>query len=414
MSLFPPPDKLPTGVTVAWSREAKPGFGNPKLIHDRFWKPFNTVTIPLLSPAEFYADALAAARDSQTLRELEQTLEEKFQLRREELAQSFETIRKDASRGTEVGRAARDAGKHGSLSSFARAVGGLVFGWDQVHAGDFALNLDYLLPRNHWKRTRTPEHMAETQVDPFHALATMFPNYDDPNDWYITPDEARGGECSSTVDNTLQCKSRLRARASDELQDTSGHKRTTSQLSTVETQPDVGRSSQIPVQSSVFQTSTALFITEEPVALKNEKNIKHFSSSPHDDEVQTANRDSSDAEKPQLLDCLGAISPSNTTANHSVSAHSSVTTPPTSPPADSQKALDNKSSGSEKRMDCPSSNTRETSQPETAIDGKEEAKPQPRASSRAKKRSFTEMDKGERRTSGRHSKRRIYDASRVW
>lgn len=92
MSLFPPPEKLPTGVKVAWATESNSGFCDSRLIHHKYWKPFNTITIPLLSPSEFYTDVLEAARNADTTRELEQALEEKYQQRRQELAESFDLI----------------------------------------------------------------------------------------------------------------------------------------------------------------------------------------------------------------------------------------------------------------------------------------------------------------------------------
>lgn len=90
--MFPPPKLLPSAVKVAWIREAKPSFRDPGLLHRKYWKLYNTVTIPLLSPEEFYADALAAARDSETTRELEQTLAKKCEQRREELERVFKTV----------------------------------------------------------------------------------------------------------------------------------------------------------------------------------------------------------------------------------------------------------------------------------------------------------------------------------
>lgn len=113
-SMFPPPKHLPPAVKFAWSHEAKSGFRDWRLLHNRYWKPFNTITIPLLSPEEFYADALAAARDSETVRELEQTLEKKHKQRQEELKDAFKKIHGGAKVGSETSRAAWDASTNGS------------------------------------------------------------------------------------------------------------------------------------------------------------------------------------------------------------------------------------------------------------------------------------------------------------
>ena len=90
-TMFPPPEQLPPGVKFAWSRESRASFCDSRLVHRKYWQDYNTITIPLLSPEEFYADALAAARGSETVRELESTLEKKSQQRRHEIKQTFDS-----------------------------------------------------------------------------------------------------------------------------------------------------------------------------------------------------------------------------------------------------------------------------------------------------------------------------------
>ena len=122
-----------------------------------------------MSPEEFYADALAAARDSETTTELEQALDNKYQQRRCELEQSFVETRRRAPLDTETGLAAHESANHGSLSSFARLGAGIVFGWDQVQAGDVAVNLDYL----DWKGGDDATDMTITQIDPLYHLGEL-------------------------------------------------------------------------------------------------------------------------------------------------------------------------------------------------------------------------------------------------
>ena len=132
----------------------------------RRWYP-NTVTIPLLSPEEFYADALAAARGSETTTELKQALDNKYQRRRRELEQSFVETRRRAPLDTEIGLAAHESANHGSLSSFARLGAGIVFGWDQVQTGDVARA--YL----NWKGSDDATDMTNTQIDPLYHLGEL-------------------------------------------------------------------------------------------------------------------------------------------------------------------------------------------------------------------------------------------------
>ena len=213
--MFPPPKLLPSGVKVAWTREAKPSFRDPRLLHRKYWKLYNTVTIPILSPEEFYADALAAARDSETTRELEQALAKKCEERREELERVFKTVKDESPlhmHNLPVWAAASDSGNHGSLSSFARAIAGLVFGWDKTEAGDFPLDVSYLLPKNHWYRSKDPADCPETQVDPFYDFAELTPD-DDTEPVRLRPDPRRAYECSDQDEAELEYSKSTRTRA---------------------------------------------------------------------------------------------------------------------------------------------------------------------------------------------------------
>jgi hypothetical protein len=99
--------------------------------------------------------------------------------------------------------AAFDSGNHGSLSSFARAIAGVVFGWDQTQAGDFAQDFNYLLPKNHWYRSNDPADWQGTQVDPFYDLAEHVPD-DDTESYGLRPDSSRVDECSDQNEGTLK------------------------------------------------------------------------------------------------------------------------------------------------------------------------------------------------------------------
>ena len=99
--------------------------------------------------------------------------------------------------------AAFDSGNHGSLSSFARAIASMVFGWDKTETGDFPLDVSYLLPRNHWYRSKDPADCQETQVDPFCELAELSPD-DDAEPLRIEPDPSRVEECSDQGEDTLE------------------------------------------------------------------------------------------------------------------------------------------------------------------------------------------------------------------
>jgi acetyl-CoA carboxylase alpha subunit len=87
--------------------------------------------------------------------------------------------------------------------------------------------------------------------------------------------------------------------------------------------------------------------------------------------------------------------------------------PPTAVPTDTQQALDNKSLDSETKIDELSSDTKEFTQLQTAIDDKYEAERLPRTPSGTKKRSFSEIDEGQESIRSRHSKRRICGGSRA-
>ena len=62
-----------------------------------------------------------------------------------------------------------------------------------MHTGEF-LDLDYLLPIDHWKRTGNPDDVPFTQVDPFCDMAGPAPDSAD-EDWFTDADASRVSDC---------------------------------------------------------------------------------------------------------------------------------------------------------------------------------------------------------------------------
>lgn len=122
---------LDAKTNLQWREAARESFHNPKLLRSRYWKRYNTITIPLQKPKEFYADALEAAWQSFSREELEGRLE----ARRRERAQDMEKLiyriwnKADKGNSANIEEAAADILRHGSLSSMLRMISGFMYGW---------------------------------------------------------------------------------------------------------------------------------------------------------------------------------------------------------------------------------------------------------------------------------------------
>lgn len=130
MSVFNAPKFLDSETNVKWYHMGCDSFSNPKLLRSRYWNRYNTITIPLLDTDDFYSDALAAARESQSREELEKLLDEKHKQRRQELEDLMKEIGEKYISESSRDRAGRSVAFNGSLASLVRFISGSVFGWD--------------------------------------------------------------------------------------------------------------------------------------------------------------------------------------------------------------------------------------------------------------------------------------------
>ena len=401
--MFPPPSYLLPSVKYAWSHEAKSSFNDSRLLHHKYWNSFNTITIPLLSPEEFYADALAAARDSETVRELEQTLEKRYQQRQDELKDAFKKIRGGIKVGTETSRAAWDASTNGSLSSFARALLGMVLGWDNVDTGDVHLNFEYLLPEDHWMRSKNQEDMPFTQVDPFWEVFGM--EKDDDDNWHIGPDSSRVRDCPDTENHTVEYKDAPNWKEIEQRYDACTSANKTSDAEVEETRAD-GPDGKKDTSTST-NDAVPLPTTDEKASCQTKQ------SSPPPRRNGTRNDD-----EPSHSTNSFASSSSNKMPNSPVSANSSLSIPVTSLPTDDEsQSQEKKESRSRVNTSQRTSDTTELGCLDTKTKHEKETSKLPETPPSAKKRSRAEVDDDDDDddddSSSRHSKRKLSDDGRT-
>ncbi|KAL8383702.1 hypothetical protein RB595_010755 [Gaeumannomyces hyphopodioides] len=86
-----------------------------------YWRRFNTIVIPLQSAESYFTDALAAARESETCKELEKLLAAKYKERVDELSRAVHAMRWHPSDelSPHARRASIWAGDEPCLESFA-------------------------------------------------------------------------------------------------------------------------------------------------------------------------------------------------------------------------------------------------------------------------------------------------------
>lgn len=145
-----------------WANIAKPGFRDPKILHD-FWQKFNTCNIPLLPRDNFVVDALDCARLAEDRTHLEELLQKKFEYRCKTLGDGITgflcaALDTDAYQAApkDVRLAAQNISiSGGSLKTFIEFVYGVISSPDQ---GGFGREMETPpeLPRTPSEIPRTP------------------------------------------------------------------------------------------------------------------------------------------------------------------------------------------------------------------------------------------------------------------
>lgn len=217
MSAFNPPKSVPSDVSLAWIEESQTGFGSPALLRGDLWRRFNLVTIPLLSPHEFFTDALAACRDSITGDELAAKLAAKHALRKAELDETLRLLARGPFNPITANRthiAAARAASHASLASFVRLTAGCsqTEGWGKVdtQSGGGLDQFDYLLPRDDWHRQDYPGGISQTQYPAFEYNIDEPPGQEDETlgKGYERPMQWMGDEPTGAAETTPRRRAR--------------------------------------------------------------------------------------------------------------------------------------------------------------------------------------------------------------
>lgn len=191
-SIFDPPPCLNGKTNTAWRNAASASFENPKLLRSRYWKRYNTITIPIQPASDFYDDAIAAAWQSISRRELEDKLEALRKQRARELERlifKMWTMVHDGNSGN-IDEAAAEVLNSGSLASMLKMICGLLFGWD-------AEDTSPLL--------RNRERMAKRGINPYGNEDGHAGEHSD-EDWdvYGDDDYYKVRECEDTEEELLR------------------------------------------------------------------------------------------------------------------------------------------------------------------------------------------------------------------
>lgn len=196
----------------------------------------------------------------------------------------------------------------------------MVLGWDHVDAGDVHQYFEYLLPEDHWMRSKNPEDKPFTQEDFFVNVFFGDKSDSDDEEWRIDADNSRVQSCPDTENDTVECKDAPIWKEIEQHYDAAASTNKASEAEAEETSVD-GPGDEKGLPTTSMPESVPSPATDEKASGQAKQNSS-----------RSRRNGARNADEPSI-----ANSSSNLSHNSPVSANSSVSIPATSLPTDDER-----------------------------------------------------------------------------